>query len=476
MITRRRSRLVKLLASTVATMAVLARPAVAAPLVTEFPIPTAAAVPQDIVQGPDGKLWFAESGADKVGRIDPANPTVVEEFPTKDKDGGPFGITVGPDGNIWFTERDDKEIGMMPPGNPAAVQEFAVGGVIDNPQGIAPGLDGNLWVVSAGNEKVVRVSTAGVKVEEIPIPGFGGRFIAPGPGNTMWVAGFGGKVGRIAGTGGAVTAFDVTSAWDIVQGPDGNMWFTAPNTHVGRITPAGVVTEFPTPTAASDPFGIALGPDGAIWFAQALGNNIGRATTAPVFNEIGGLTTASRPEYITTGPGDTMWFTEKDGNRVGRISGIDLPGAGDGGGTPPPPPPPPDTQKPSITRLGLSKATFGSGKGTVFRFTLSEAATVRFTIQRAKPGRRVNGRCVKPRRALRHRPRCIREYRTVGSFARAGAAGRNAVTFDGRIARRKLAAGIYKVVMTATDAAGNRSAATRAPFTVVKPLKARKRG
>ncbi len=464
--------LVLTIAVAIAALAVPA--AYAAPVVTEFPIPTAAAVPQDIVQGPDGKLWFAENGADKVGRIDPGNPAVVDEFPTKDLDGGPFGITVGPDGNIWFTERDDKEIGMMPPGNPAAVQEFAVGGVLDSPQGIATGPDGNLWVVSAGNEKVVWVSPAVVKVEEIPVTGFHPRFIAPGPGNTMWVAGFGGKVGRIAGTGGAVTPFDVTSAWDIVQGPDGNMWFTAPNSKIGRVTPAGVVTEFPSPTAASDPFGITVGPDGALWFAQAVGNSIGRATTAPIFTELSGLTAAARPEYISPGPGNTLWFTEKDGNRIGRISGIDVPTPP---GTPPPPPPPPpaDVVKPRISGLGLSKSTFPSGKGTTFRFTLSEAATVRFAIQRAKPGRKLKGKCVKPRRALRFRPRCVRGYTTLGALNRAGVAGRNAISFDGKLARRKLGAGAYRPVVTATDAAGNISAAKRVSFTVSKPVKQRKR-
>jgi streptogramin lyase len=37
-----------------------AAPAAAAPTVTEFEIPTANSQPQDIVLGPDGKLWFTE--------------------------------------------------------------------------------------------------------------------------------------------------------------------------------------------------------------------------------------------------------------------------------------------------------------------------------------------------------------------------------------------------------------------------------
>ena len=55
------------------------------------------------------------------------------------------------------------------------------------------------------------------------------------------------------------------------------MWFSEFNcSHVGRITPAGTITEFPVPTASSQPFGIVSGPDGNLWLAEYAGNRIGR--------------------------------------------------------------------------------------------------------------------------------------------------------------------------------------------------------
>ena len=52
-------------------------------------------------------------------------------------------------------------------------------------------------------------------------------------------------------------------------GPDGNLWFTERGSNnIGRITTAGVVTEFPIPTANSYPSGIAAGPDGNLWFTE----------------------------------------------------------------------------------------------------------------------------------------------------------------------------------------------------------------
>ncbi len=56
---------------------------------------------------------------------------------------------------------------------------------------------------------------------------------------------------------------------DIVEGPDGNMWVTLEATNgVARITPAGVVTEFPL---ANTSFGIAVGPDGNLWVSTTIG-------------------------------------------------------------------------------------------------------------------------------------------------------------------------------------------------------------
>ena len=62
---------------------------------------------------------------------------------------------------------------------------------------------------------------------------------------------------------------------DIAAGPDGNMWFTERH-RIGRITPAGVITEFSEgiflPFGSS---GIAAGPDGNLWFTEPVGDRIG---------------------------------------------------------------------------------------------------------------------------------------------------------------------------------------------------------
>jgi streptogramin lyase len=109
----------------------------------------------------------------------------------------------------------------------------------------------------------------------------------------------------------------------ITAGPDGNLWFTeSPGNRIGRITPAGVVTEFST-GITSYPSRITAGPDNNLWFTGS--NSIGRITPAGVVTEFStGITAGSYPTGITVGPDNNLWFTEWGDNvdRIGRVSGV----------------------------------------------------------------------------------------------------------------------------------------------------------
>src|SRR5262245_24955851 len=101
----------------------------------------------------------------------------------------------------------------------------------------------------------------------------------------------------------------------IVDGPDGNLWFTEANTDkIGRITPSGVVTEFPIPTPGSSPLGIAVGPDGNLWFTEVNAFQVGRITTEGAITEFHLPTASFKPISITAGPDGALWFTEMNAN------------------------------------------------------------------------------------------------------------------------------------------------------------------
>src|SRR5262249_14718697 len=66
--------------------------------------------------------------------------------------------------------------------------------------------------------------------------------------------------------------------WTIAAGPDGRLWMTELNTSkIARITTAGAYVEFPV-TNGSLPVGITSGPDGNIWFTEF--HAIGKMTTS----------------------------------------------------------------------------------------------------------------------------------------------------------------------------------------------------
>ncbi len=79
--------------------------------ITEFPLPSGSFAPYGITAGPDGNLWFTESGANAIGMINPTTHA-ISSFTVPTANAGPYGITAGPDGNLWFTEwrrRQDRD-------------------------------------------------------------------------------------------------------------------------------------------------------------------------------------------------------------------------------------------------------------------------------------------------------------------------------------------------------------------------------
>src|SRR5262249_35001296 len=76
----------------------------------------------------------------------------------------------------------------------------------------------------------------------------------------------------------------VSAPWEIVGGPDGNIWFTELfGQKIGRITPAGVFTEFPVPH--SSPAGITAGPDGFLWFSYLGTAEVDRMSTSGTISQ-----------------------------------------------------------------------------------------------------------------------------------------------------------------------------------------------
>jgi virginiamycin B lyase len=254
------------------------------------------------------------------------------------------GIVAGPDGNIWFAEY--LKIGRVT--LTGVITLFATPTFSASNGGIASGSDGNLWFTEQVGI-IGRITPAGAIVEfQLPVD-----FLAPTPGaivagsdGNLWftevaivfngsVYGAVGRIGRIT-TAGLITEFPVTpldptssgvaNISGIASGPDGNLWFTESGANkIGRITTAGIVTEFALPTAASQPLLITAGPDGNLWFTEANACQIGRITTVGGITEFPLSSTAGcpfsiAPHGITAGPDGNLWFTEYFNSSIARIT------------------------------------------------------------------------------------------------------------------------------------------------------------
>lgn len=141
-----------------------------------------------------------------------------------------------------------------------------------------------------------------------------------------------------------------------------------------------------------------------------------------------------------------------------------------------------DVTAPTLGRIGLSRSVFSAASsggstaakrrhtpvGTKVSFSVSEPASVRFTVQRKASGRRSGSRCAKPTRRNRTKRRCTRWPSVPGSFTVRAKQGRNTFTFRGRMGGKALSAGRYRLVGRASDGAKNRSAVSTATFRIAR--------
>ena len=291
--------------------------------ITEFDVPTPGAYPNVIVPGPDGYLWFMESYAQKMGRIDTSGE--ITEFPLP-----PFGyaagVAVDPDGNIWFGDGSSSKIGRLTPSGVVSEFRLPVDGGTTYITNLTAGPDGNIWFTTADSTDCVgRVTTSGeVTMVHLDVPPTDCFAIAPGiDGGLLLSENLSNRIDRLSLSGHLqqYTIGQPYGAPDVTVGPDGNIWLSEfTQGKIGRLTPNGLLAEFSLPNRNAWPVAIVTGPDGNLWFTENAGNAIGRITPAGVITEYPLPYASSTPVWIAAGADGNLWFTENGGNKIGRIT------------------------------------------------------------------------------------------------------------------------------------------------------------
>jgi virginiamycin B lyase len=340
-----------------------------------------------IVEGPDQNMWLAvEDGGKDVARITPSGQ--VTEFELEGV-AAPTGIGVDPEGRIWVTQGGG--VASFLPADPKGTSVATAIAAVEDPASIVAGPDGQMWVATAGN--VVHfppTNPAGAK--SIPVAGLAPRDIdVAGP--LLAVADAGENRVVTVTTSGEQKSYPLDGQSQGVAGsPEGQIGFSQQSnmpTQVGVITPpnAPVTSEVP----AVDPFGVALGSDGAFWAARKGGAQ--RFTTGVESTFVGGAEERFFVRQIAAGPGNTIWITMNDPGKedfeVGRISGLEPPAVPTGGG--------PAGSTPTAPQTKLTKRPRKKVR------TKRRRAKVVFRFRSSKPGARFECALVRLRKGKKAR-------------------------------------------------------------------------
>jgi virginiamycin B lyase len=429
--------------------ATLALPSAASAVPTvahEFPLSPNSTMPGRITLGSDGNIWVVVSdpvAGTNVARVKPDG--TINQYDVTNAT-SPVGITSDPTtGDLWMTmsmalvhfSPSSAGAGPMIAGTAIPVTDLT------SANDLVFGPDHNIWTAVAGN--VLKITPAGLSTK-IPVSSLSPKGITVGTDGKLYVGDFNGQIVQVT-TAGATHGFPtVAGMQQVLAGPNGQIAFSAPVTtpeKVGLLTPPGPATFTNAAANGQDPTGIALGLDGAYWFANFAGNSLTRYTTSGQLTILPGL--SGGPRYIAAGPGGTLWVSEEQGARIAEITGLEAPAPP--AATPTPSPAPvPDRTAPTIKALKLKR------KGTRLQIvvTLSEAGKITAAIQKPKPGRRSRGKCVAPTRKLRRAKACTRHV-TLSHTTRAARAGTTTL----HLSIKGLKRGSYRVTVKARDAAGN---------------------
>jgi virginiamycin B lyase len=204
---------------------------------TEFTLPQGEPVTA-LTIGPEGDVWFARGGyAEKsesqIGRLTPEG--AITQFPLA-PGSHPGSIAFGSDGALWFSETEAGEIGRITTSGEVGIYPLAPK---VRPGQIVAGAEGALWFGENArarpygklSDRIGRITTEG-QVSELPIPfGTGTSRLAADPRGVIWFATDEGEFASISPSGNVGARGCVVSCGAPIVGlalaPDGGLWFAA---------------------------------------------------------------------------------------------------------------------------------------------------------------------------------------------------------------------------------------------------------
>jgi virginiamycin B lyase len=245
--------------------------------IEERDVPTPNSRPHDPAVGADGSLWYTGMQSNTLGRLD-LKTGEIKEYAVKAPNSGPHGLVADKEGNIWFTANYGGYIGKLDPGTGNVVEYPMPDPTARGPHTPVFDRKGMLWfTVQEGNfvgrldprTGVVKLKPSptprsvpyGIAVNSMGIPffcEFGTNKLAAVDPETMNITEYtlheGARPRRLA-----IAADDRVYYSDFARG------------YLGRLDPkTGRSEEWASPGGpGSRPYGIAITPDGAVWYSES---------------------------------------------------------------------------------------------------------------------------------------------------------------------------------------------------------------
>ena len=310
---------------------------------------------QDIVQAPDGSVFFSETCSDNLGRIRKiAVDGTLSTYAGKgfsfasQGDGGPAteatvypgGLAIGPDGDLYFTDIHNQAVrridaqtqiitsiagGKHFSGFPVGDGGPATEAQLNNPSEVAVGADGSVFIADTGWDRVRRVTPDGI----IETYAGGGD---PDP--------YGNQ-----GDGGRATDARVSRPTGLAIGEDGSLFvahdmasYNSTGDRIRRIAPDGIITTV-AGGVATKPAGlgdgypateewievgrIAFAPDGSLLVTEHFPSRVRRIDPKGIISTLAGGGTAS-PGDGDFGPATRARVVEPTGVAAGTDGSVHI--------------------------------------------------------------------------------------------------------------------------------------------------------